>query len=104
MEPGSEPGPSAKQAPPQVRLVALNYLDNNQASQILYAATLMVLQAHLAAGPMAQLTVGRVKSMIKEDAEVKSISTEACFVVAKATVRSNCKPPNGQQLLLRPPT
>lgn len=34
------------------------------------------------------LTMGRVKAMIKEDVEVKSISTEACFAVAKATVRA----------------
>lgn len=31
------------------------------------------------------LTLNRIKSFIKEDAEVKSISTEACFAVAKAT-------------------
>lgn len=33
------------------------------------------------------LTINRVKSLIKEDVEVKSISTEACFAVSKATVR-----------------
>jgi hypothetical protein len=33
------------------------------------------------------LPVARVKGMIKEQMEVKSISTEACFAVTKATVR-----------------
>ena len=32
------------------------------------------------------LTLNRVKSFIKEDPDVKSISTEACFAVARATV------------------
>ncbi|KAL4517139.1 hypothetical protein Ndes2437B_g06751 [Nannochloris sp. 'desiccata'] len=32
-----------------------------------------------------ELSVNRIKSMIKQDVEVKSISTEACFAVAKAT-------------------
>lgn len=33
------------------------------------------------------LSINRVKAFIKEFGEVKSISTEACFLVAKATVR-----------------
>ena len=31
------------------------------------------------------ITVNRVKNLVKDDAEIKSISTEACFAVAKAT-------------------
>lgn len=37
--------------------------------------------------------MNRIKSMIKQDVEVKSISTEACFAVAKATVRHICMRP-----------
>lgn len=38
--------------------------------------------------PPQVLTLNRIKTFIKEDAEVKSISTEACFAVARATVRA----------------
>lgn len=31
------------------------------------------------------ISVNRVKNMLKDDPEIKSISTEACFAVAKAT-------------------
>ena len=36
--------------------------------------------------PQQVLTLNRIKTFIKEDPEVKSISTEACFAVARATV------------------
>jgi len=31
------------------------------------------------------ITVNRVKGMVRDDVDIKSISTEACFAVAKAT-------------------
>ena len=37
------------------------------------------------------LTLNRIKTFIKEDAEVKSISTEACFAVARATVSESVR-------------
>lgn len=36
---------------------------------------------------MQVLTLGRVKTLIKEDADVKFVSAEAYFAIAKATVR-----------------
>jgi chromatin accessibility complex protein 1 len=39
----------------------------------------------LAACCMQAISVNRVKNLLKDDPEIKSISTEACFAVAKAT-------------------
>ena len=50
------------------------------------------------------LSVNRVKNIIKNDVEVKSISTEACFAIAKATVRSfNTISPISWALEKKPP-
>ena len=86
-EPGSpsSKGPTALVSPPCMRRVLAGEAPP-AATPCRHPPPLLASPAHRPTRSALQvITVNRVKQLVRDDVEIKSISTEACFAVAKAT-------------------
>ena len=88
---GSEPGSPSSKGPtalvsPQSRGSVLAGEGRHCRHPPLPPFLLLTSPAHyLTRSPPQVITVDRVKQLVRDDVEIKSISTDACFAVAKAT-------------------